>query len=170
LLLTESPHSFRAWKRLIPFLFTTFHRPAICAKLLSWWYAAHLDCLLPGFGVVVEVALHCGLVDTLSRGSIRDFPFRSGPFLAEKKGPVAEPPAAQDSINCTAIMRVHRVARAATLAEARGGSVCAYATRPRFLCTNGSVPRLTSWVGGKLETRRCFSQSRIVRAGAAEAV
>lgn len=61
------------------------------------------------------------------------------------------------------IMRAHRAVRAAVsseIAASLSGRSCA--SRPRFLCLNAPAAR-------RKETR-CFSQGRVLRAGAAEAV
>ena len=66
-------------------------------------------------------------------------------------------------------MRMHRVARAAASAEASIGSLRSCALRPRFLCLNAPSRELRAGAASR-ETQRYFSQSRLVRAGAAEAV
>jgi elongation factor G len=67
-------------------------------------------------------------------------------------------------------MRVHRLARAAALAEAPLGSLRGCASKPRFLCLNASSRGLVGGAGRGLGTQRYFSQSRIARASVAESV
>ena len=67
-------------------------------------------------------------------------------------------------------MRMHRAVRAAASAEASIGSLRSCASKPRFLCLNAQSRGLGAGSARSRETQRYFSQSRIVTAGAAEAV
>lgn len=67
-------------------------------------------------------------------------------------------------------MRAQRAVRATALTEAPLFRNCA--SRPRFLCLNASRPSGASVRGGIANgtSRRWLSETRLVRAGAAEAV
>jgi elongation factor G len=66
---------------------------------------------------------------------------------------------------------VHRAVRAAASAEISIGSVRSCASRPRFLCLNAASRGTGARVIGRGQgAQRYFSQSRSVRAAAAEAV
>jgi len=68
-------------------------------------------------------------------------------------------------------MRAHRAVRAAAVAESSIASVRSCTSRPRFLCLNASSRSLGAGPAvGKGNGQRLFSESRIARAGAAEAV
>ncbi|KAN0091944.1 elongation factor G, mitochondrial [Hyaloscypha variabilis] len=68
-------------------------------------------------------------------------------------------------------MRVHRAVRAAASAEASIGSVRSCASRPRFLCLNAATRGAATPAAGRGQgAQRYFSESRNLRAGAAEAV
>jgi elongation factor G len=69
------------------------------------------------------------------------------------------------------IMRVHRAVRVAASAEASIGSVRSCASRPRFFCLNAAIRGLgVRAIGTGQSAQRYFSESRSMRAGAAEAV
>jgi elongation factor G len=68
-------------------------------------------------------------------------------------------------------MRVHRAVRAAASAEASIGAVRSCASRPRFLCLNAASRGTGVRAAGRGQAaQRYFSESRSIRAGAAEAV
>lgn len=78
----------------------------------------------------------------------------------------------QLTINNTEMaMRMHRAARVAASADASIGALRGCASRPRFLCLNAPtrafVAPTVTWGKG---AQRYFSESRSIRAGAAEAV
>jgi elongation factor G len=69
------------------------------------------------------------------------------------------------------IMRAHRAVRAAALTETPLFRNCA--SRPRFLCLNASRQAGVGGARGRIpggQSQRWFSETRLVRAGAAEAV
>ena len=66
--------------------------------------------------------------------------------------------------------RMHRTVRVAALAEAYFGSFRTVASRPRFRCLNAATRPFAARGGRREDTQRCFSQTRSVGAGAAEAV
>ena len=66
---------------------------------------------------------------------------------------------------------MHRAVRAAALADASIGSARGGASRPRFLCLNAATRGTVVRAAGRGQgAQRYFSESRSVRAGAAEAV
>ncbi|KAF8853210.1 elongation factor G, mitochondrial [Acephala macrosclerotiorum] len=68
-------------------------------------------------------------------------------------------------------MRAQRAVRAAALTEAPLGAFRNCASRPRFLCLNASRQGLAPGAAGRGRTgQRYFSETRLARAGAAEAV
>jgi elongation factor G len=83
---------------------------------------------------------------------------------------VGDPIISKTSIAPT-IMRVHKAVRAVASAEVSIGLVRNCASRPRFLCLNAATRGMGVRAAGRGQgAQRYFSESRSVRAGAAEAV